>query len=74
MCGDVSLDISECSGMDSVDRDVVTVPVHLGSQNQPGTVERETLRCVGPKGLFKLPNTFPRLCVVKKINKRKLKP
>ncbi len=29
--------------MDSVDRDVVTVPVHLGSQNQPGTVERETL-------------------------------
>ncbi len=44
VCGDVSLDISVCSVMDSVDRDVVTVPVHLGSQNQPGTVERETLR------------------------------
>ncbi len=43
VCGDVSLDISVCSVMDSVDRDVVTVPVHLGSQNQPGTVERETL-------------------------------
>ncbi len=41
VCGDVSLDISVCSGM--VDRDVVTVPVHLGSQNQPGTVERESL-------------------------------
>ncbi len=41
VCGDVSLSV--CSVMDSVDRDVVTVPVHLGSQNQPGTVERETL-------------------------------
>ncbi len=45
VCGDVSLDILVCSVMDchTVDRDVVTVPVHLGSQNQPGTVERETL-------------------------------
>ncbi len=46
VCGDVSLDTSVCSGMDSVDRDVVTVPVDLGSQDQPGTVERETLSSI----------------------------
>lgn len=46
VCGDVSLDTSVCSGMDSVDRDVVIVPVDLGSQDQPGTVEREPLSSI----------------------------